>query len=376
MNLAEFLSFLWHDNSVAGRVLTLFILVLGISATATSLWHIWRYRALEMGELGRVAKLLKDARDAQAPAERHDAPLSLDLEKTFGTLSRHTLIGDRLVTLNILKGARVKADVEALQQMTVLRESASMGLAFPGYAVDMAMMIGLLGTFIGLCLMLFEMKSVGAADATAVTTLGEIIASKQTAFATTLVGLACAIALSGLNFLLARSQAAFYNQLERFTSGDLLPAIVPAVANETVLERLSLQLTESFSQLTTLVDNHAEQAQQLAAVERGFETIVADLRAIMIRAGEAPTEEAAGALTGLVKQLSDTNRNLGQIAGSMHRGGGVPSWHSADSRAAVIGPNTAGLLRRVEAGLGLMRDNTGFMLAALGVAGVLLILVW
>jgi hypothetical protein len=111
-------------------------------------------------------------------------------------------------------------------------------------------------------------------------------------------------------------------------------------------------------------------------VEQGFGTIVANLRTIMIRASEAPTDEAAGALTGLVKQLADTNRSLRQIAGSVAQGGD-PSWRHAATGRVEITPSPSRQRSWVGSGVDLIRDNLGITLTTtLSVAGILLVVFW
>jgi biopolymer transport protein ExbB/TolQ len=321
-----FITLLWTGNSAIGRLILLLLLALGGAAASAALRHRARY-AREQRTLDEVRARLQRLRDAEQPeGDRSPVPAPVDLAELRDKVDTQTLIGDRLATLARMKQARVKVNVDALQQMTVLRESASFGLAFPGYAVDVAMMLGMLGTFVGLCLMLLQMQGVlptasgvpaagGFAEAAA--SLGGIIASKKTAFVTTLVGLACAIVLSALNFLLARAQSAFYDALERFTTAELLPATMPAVEDETAMEKLSLQLSDTFASLGNLAEHHRENLERLQEMETSFGAIVASIRAITQHSARGPAEEAAGALTTLVRQLGDANDALVKVAESV-----------------------------------------------------------
>ncbi|HEV7588547.1 MAG TPA: hypothetical protein VGO40_10565 [Longimicrobium sp.] len=319
------LGFFWQSNSVPGRVTTAVIVALWIVAATAAAWHRARYRGREPRALEDVRERLRRLQSADRQGKKQAGPPApVELRVLREHVPAGTLIGDRLEALGRMKQARAKANVAALQQMTVLRESASVSLALPGYAVDVSMMLGLLGTFIGLCMMLREMTVIPAAGAHdaqsfvhAGEILGNIITSKKTAFATTLVGLACAISLSGLNFLLARAQAGFYDRLERFTTEELLPATLPLEEDETPAERLSLQLGDTFSRLGTLTEHHTQNLERLEAMETAFATIVDSVRALTRQAARGPAEETAGGLTAVVKQLAGANDALVKIAATV-----------------------------------------------------------
>lgn len=328
MSAHDVFSFVWQGNSLPGQVITLFLLALGGTAVGAALRHRTRYQGRETRALDDVQGTLRRALAEQQPENPEPGaeplpPQPVELHLLRERAPADTLIGERLAALARMQQARVKVNVDALQQMTRLRESASPGLAFPGYAVDLAMMLGMLGTFIGLCLMLLQMQDVlpGAAGARsdgafaqAATSLGSIIASKKTAFVTTLIGLVCAIVISGLNFMLARAQSAFYERLERFTTEELLPATLPQAESESAMEKLSLQLSDSFAQLGTVAQNHEANLRRIEGMQIAFGTIVEEIRAITTHAARAPAEETAGAMTSVNAQLAATTHSLASIA--------------------------------------------------------------
>ncbi|MBB4638133.1 MotA/TolQ/ExbB proton channel family protein [Longimicrobium terrae] len=330
---------IWQGNSGLGRLFTLLLLGLGVAAGWTAWSHVTRYRVRETGALRAVRAALvrareKDQADEEGPKEEdaeeetaetvRRAPELVPLELLQQSAPREeSLIGDRLAELARMKLARVRVNVDALQQMTIMRENARPGLAFPGYAVDLCTMGGMLGTFIGLCMMLLQMQGVmpgngvpaagGFMEASA--SLGSIIASKKTAFVTTLVGLACAITVSFLNFLLARAQSAFYDQLERFTVAELLPATVPAVEDETAMEKLSLQLAESFEKLGDVARAQERNAELHMGMQEAFGTTVESLRTLALQAAaRGPDEESAGAVVALAPQMAEVSAALTRSA--------------------------------------------------------------
>lgn len=372
------IALLWTGNSGTGRLILLLLLGLGSTAGALALRHRSRYQR-ERRTLDDVQARLRRMRAAEEPAEGEKAlpPAPVELQALRENVDPTTIIGDRLETLARMKQARVKVNVGALQQMTILRESASPGLAFPGYAVDLAMMLGMLGTFVGLCMMLLQMQSVlpsasgvpsSSGFAEAAQSLGGIIASKKTAFVTTLVGLTCAIVISGLNFLLARAQSAFYDALERFTTAELLPATMPAVEDETAMEKLSLQLSDTFAMLGTLAGSHEKNMDRVQEMQAAFGAIVDSIRAITQQSARGPAEEAAGALTTLVRQLGDSNDALVKVAESVAAGAAHERQQALHARRRA---DRAGAW--VDEGLALVRRNPLPTLASAAAVVVLLV---
>ena len=200
MSAHDFIALTWESNRWFGRAILLVLFGLGAAAAAAAVRHLNRYRTVEARALsvveGRLQRLREEQLSGIPEGARPPVPPPVDLAALREGVSEQTLIGDRLAALARMKQARVKVNVDALQQITMLRENANRGLALPGYAVDLAMMLGMLGTFVGLCLMLLEMQGVAHTSqgipaaggfTEAVQSLSGIITSKKTAFVTTLV---------------------------------------------------------------------------------------------------------------------------------------------------------------------------------------------
>lgn len=413
MNEHGILYLIWQGNTGIGRVFTLLLLGLGCAAAWIALRHAHRYRHAEAGALDSVRAALARAREkemagAEDEAEGADGaeaadgeedpddavdvharrPPVIPLDLLRQSAPADSLIGDRLAELARMKQARARVTVDALQQMTVMRENARAGLAFPGYAVDLCTMGGMLGTFIGLCLMLLQMQGVmpgsgvpaagGFAEASA--SLGAIIASKKTAFVTTLIGLTCAIVVSFFNFLLVRAQSAFYDALERFTVGELLPATVPAVEDESVMEKLSLQLAESFARLGDIARIQEKSGELQKGMQEAFSATVESIRSLALQAAaRGPDTEAGGALAGLVKQMADANASLVRTAEAA-----ALSARRADGHRESRSPHRSGgwsalggqLLGLVADVVGELRRNPMLTLGGVGGAVVLAVIIW
>lgn len=317
MNLVDLI---WSNNTSAGRLIIVLIFWLGTFGILCAIGHRHRYRSTEAGWLDQVGSKLRLAAEARASvvfdgeATRTASPI-IDLNELAEGVPTDCIIGDRLHTILKMKQARVKVNVDALQQSSVLKESSKWTLAFPGYVVSLVMMLGLLGTFIGLSLMVADIQQAlpggDGANATqiasAVSSLGRILAGKKTAFSATLTGLFFAIVVSWFNFSLARAQSHLYDRLERFTTEELLPATLPAIEDETPWEKLSMQLGDSFERLEALTTEQARSSEQIVAVEKTFATVISNIEAITQRAATAPLQGMEGEITNVIGQLTQVN---------------------------------------------------------------------
>jgi hypothetical protein len=330
--MKELLQLLWQNNTASGRTIISLIIFFGIAGCACAIRHYRRYRGMERYWLEAVRDRLHrthESRNMSAPAAFEEgmadpapqpaAPLIdavpiVELRELQESVPPTSLIGDRLSTIARMKQARIKIDVDALQQSSILKESANWSLSLPAYIVSLVMMLGLLGTFIGLSLMVVDIQQAlpGAGAhasqwATTVSSLGKILAGKKTAFSATLAGLFFSIVVSLLNFALARAQSELYDRLERFTAEELLPAVAPGVEDQTPWEKLSMQLGDSFEQLKELAVEQSRSAEQLSAVEKTFATIIDNIEAITQRAATAPLQGMAGEMTNVIGQLTVVN---------------------------------------------------------------------
>jgi hypothetical protein len=340
--MSTILELLWRHNTGSGRTIILLIVSLGVAGSLCALSHWRRYRDVENNWLENVRGRLQRARDvhegaAVQAAEPGEGSLAasvaeparlqqpIDLREMAEGIPRDSLIGDRIETILRLHQARVKVNVEALQQSSILKESAKWGLSFPGYVVSLVMMLGLLGTFVGLSVMVADIQQAlpdpaaqaqAAQWADSVSSLGRILAGKKTAFSATLVGLFFSIVVSIFNFMLARSQSQFYDRLERFTAEELLPAAFVSADDETPWEKLSRQLGDSFEHLQSLVTAQARSAEQMASVETAFGAVIANIETMTQRAATAPLQSATGEMTSVIGQLANVN---GAVIGMTER---------------------------------------------------------
>lgn len=328
---------IWSDNSGAGKFIVLIIFALLGWALRTGFRHIQRY-GREGENLSRAIAKLREATtrqrteteggapearnpDKEAPQEAgersgqvHVSPADLATLRT--ELTPDSLIAERFEAIEKLRTRQVRVNPNALQQLSLARDDARPGMAVPGAVAGLATMLGLLGTFIGLAVMVQQIQFVlpqGSGNVTvgswtqSVENISRVLGGIKTAFSCSLVGIVCSILASLVNFQLRSAQALFFERLERFTTEDLLPAAVPAVEDESLLDRVSLQLENSFARLDDIYRQNQDALKDMTGAQRAFVDIVEEIRKIT-------RSEASRNLEGVLEQISQANRSVLTVA--------------------------------------------------------------
>ena len=334
------------------RVLfALVIAVLFLIGFLSAIGNIVRYATHETGAIENVATRLRNAvapegqpsapeatpADPATPdnnellktaAEEHSRtrrliPISILIEG----LAPRSMIADRLRSIEKLRAAHTKINVNALQQMTLAREAASRWLAWPGYIANVCMMIGLFGTVFGLSQVLREVGHGLPAEHAEITfaslkatanQIRGVLSGMSTAFSATIAGLIASIVLSWLNQQLSGAQAKVLNLLDRFTFEELLPATVPVTDDESLLERISLQLEASFARLDDTLQTNRELLEQLGTVEKSLIEIVNGVRdSRTANESGRGVPELVGPLTGVIEQIAQMNRTVANVTSTL-----------------------------------------------------------
>lgn len=339
---------LWSANPIPGRLIV--IAIVGVVAkagfeTRRQLNRYWR----EDREIRRVSRSLAGWRadgtapsaeavsdDADSRAQKiltetssepsgdegnHPEPGSpaavalphhpglIDLDHLINSVDPSSLIGDRIRAIAKMRLYRVKVDLDTLQELALYRDAAAPGHGFPGFAAGLSMMLGILGTFIGLAAMVQEIH-LGLPTDTAnltpdswmssVQQLGAVLGGMKTAFSTSLVGMTAAIATSSAAFQIAHRRRKVFEDLERLTASELIPATVPSVEDEVLLAQVSRQLDDSFSRLDEIYRQNQEALKDLTAAQQACVAIVGEVRDIT-------RGQAARNLDQILGQLAQSN---------------------------------------------------------------------
>jgi hypothetical protein len=182
------------------------------------------------------------------------------------------------------------------------------------------MLLGLLGTVAGLAFLVQDIHStigVAAKSGALAENVRKILSPMKTAFSATFVGLVCSISTASLNFLLGRIQARFFGKLERFTIEELLPATVPSTEDESLLERVSMQLERSFTRLDEISQQNGEALKDLSGIERAFLQIVGDVEVITKDRAQANSLGLVSELTAVIGELGKVNSTMLGVSESL-----------------------------------------------------------
>ena len=91
--------------------------------------------------------------------------------------------------------------------------------------------------------------------------------------------------------------------LESFTTEELLPATIPAIEDETLLEQVSMQLQTSFSRLNEISEQNNDTLKNLSAIQQAFLQIVEQIRASIRHS--TPSD-----LQGILSEMAKVNTSI------------------------------------------------------------------
>jgi hypothetical protein len=236
-------------------------------------------------------------------------PGLIDVDQLLLSVDASTLIGDRLRAISEMRRYRVKIDLDTLQELARHRDATAPGHGYPAFASSLSMMLGILGTFVGLSIMVQQIHLGLPTDLAGLTPdswldsvkqLGSVLGGMKTAFSTSLLGMVGAIVASTASFRIAYRRQHVFEMLERLSSAELIPATVPTVEDELLLAQVARQLDDSFSKLDLIYGQNQEALQELTAAQGAFISIVDDVRDIT-------RGQAARNLDGILGQLAQSN---------------------------------------------------------------------
>jgi hypothetical protein len=343
---------IWPHDSTFGQSIVLVILFLLMGSVLAGLYHWWRYTR-ENTNLNKVRSRLKQERegmeivDANSKSESDEPTVEdnesgessakdsrsnestvtatasddissglhgtlVDIDALKSGVDPFSLIYGRLNSIARMRHYHVKVNISTLQQHTLAREAAQRGLALPAFTAGAAMMLGILGTFWGLATVVQDIY-IKLPDGLqelntnswlqSIQNIRVVLNGMKTAFSTSLAGMGCAVIAAMINYGLRRRQARFLERLELFTSDELLPATVPVVEDETLLEQVSRQLEESSVRLEQVFSKNETALSELNGIQTSFQLIVDNIRSIT-------SHQGAGNLEKVIDSLVQANQAM------------------------------------------------------------------
>ena len=315
------------------QVWPLFVAIIGVLALVgvlAAFYHTHRYKRVEAAALqtvkGALQRLQQQSNSGEAAQGAAEVRQLIAPAELMSGLPSYTLIAERLTSIDRMRSAQVKLSVGALQQMTLAKEATRSWMSAPGLAANLSMLIGLLGTVVGLTIMVQLIDKGLPADVAQVTratwqasvqNLHEVLGGMRTAFAATMAGVIAAITLAFLNHRLARAQSMFIAELDRFTAEALLPAVVVATEDQSVLEQVSLRLETGFTHFDTAMQANREMLQELNAVGKGVADIISNVRQTTRTDTSERMTELMAKLGSVIEQMGTVNQTVLRVTGTL-----------------------------------------------------------
>ncbi len=235
-------------------------------------------------------------------------------------ITQNTIVFERLRVLQELRTTKSRVSIGVLQQMSEVQDAQFVSSRLPTYIMSLSMLLGMLGTFIGLTLMVGEMtqqltamdSAMGGSDPDAETLyasfagIQNIMRGVGTAFTTTLAGLTCTIIVSALSFFQRSKKLAFFDSFEQFTVKELLPNTFPDLEQEEVINAIKEQLRETFENLNKTIDKNSKTLGNIDGLYEKFDSIIDTVKSVLATGG-------TGELQGVLSQVLAVNDNLEKI---------------------------------------------------------------
>ena len=328
---------LWQNNTIIAKFIIL--LIFGLLGISIQMFIKNRKRIMfEISNLQRLEYNLRQWKESARPGNSDETTTDSegrimgDYEEDVVTLyeasieddlqpgiAKGTMVFERLQALNDLRQTKSRVNIGVLQQLSEIQDSRHISSTLPPFVMTSAMLLGMLGTFIGLTVMVGEITAqlkgfdtVETGDAGLDTFrnsfegIKNVMQGVGTAFTTTLVGLICTITVSVLNFIQNSQKAMFFDRFEQFTVKELLPYTFPDMEQEEVINAIKDQLRETFDKLNTTIDKNRKTLGTIDGLYRKFDSVVDTVKDVMATGGTAE-------LHTVLQEMQGVNNNLEQI---------------------------------------------------------------
>jgi biopolymer transport protein ExbB/TolQ len=313
--------FIW-PTPISG-IINLVNIILLFCAVNLGWGQLKRYKKVELDSIltirKRVIDWLEGFKKLNAPNESDpkDIPnLMINTEELIADVNKDSLIVKRIRVINSLKRHRARVNIGALQQTTIADETSNPGVRLPATTANIAIMLGLFGTFIGLFEMVRSISFLMNGSSGKLTEVSSILNVLQDmevifkgirmAFSTSIVGMFSAIICFYLSASIRRHQQKVLVALDTFTNQELLTVTVPTIEDQHLLEIVANEIRESFHRLDSVITKNTTVLKELNVIEETFQQIVTDIRNITQR------EESKNVDT-IIGQITQTNQAISQI---------------------------------------------------------------
>lgn len=298
---------LWGDNPATGKLIILIIVALAI----ISLFKGRLGFAALKNESGWIRRAETALDDQIARRAEEDPPGPLNLDELLEEEGDDSLVQRRIKVLRDLHLRRVKISVQQLQDLASRTLETREGMSGPGRAAQTSMMLGIIGTFIGLAAMVQDIQfALPSADAPNLTSwmdgfenVAAVMGGIKTAFTTSLFGMAAALVLTWVGHRLDDEKAKVLWRLEQFTATKLIPELRPDLEGATLLEDLSRRMEDAYDSLEAASEQNSRFLDRLSGIHDAYLDLVKQLR-------EFGRSEASQDFDQLMEDVAKTNQSV------------------------------------------------------------------
>ncbi|MGA1874577.1 MAG: hypothetical protein ACMUIA_03110 [bacterium] len=295
---------LFNEQSAVGRNLCLIILGVFLWGMADILFHYWAV----MKENSQLEEFICAFHDSSQTGK--------DLRQKFG----HSIIGNRFVLISQLKNTFSEVSHEVLTD--IISNSESRRALLARYFLSMCILLGLLGTFLGILESIrgtYITFSMIQETETLIKSLRQPLQGISLAFGTSVVGIVSSLALGLAYLFFHQRQLSFLSHLEQFTQATLIPALTPSPGKilEGILKEIQGMRTdmEQFSRSGQVIQREAERV--FATFKEHYESLARLLHEHISQGVMNLLGTGAQSIQKLVEESRGTIRNYGEAIHSL-----------------------------------------------------------
>lgn len=304
---------LWSQNTGLGQAIICLIIFVFFRTLFRASAGFNRLQS-EQGQLDEIK-----TRVGEALKKKNKGPLGIT--RLVKEDDKPSLALHRLSTIAALRNRRVKINLSTLQGLTIGRLRALTELAAPARGAHAAMMLGILGTFLGLAVLVQDIKAVlPAAEAgwnpetwtQGLQNVAAVVAGIKTAFSTSLVGMGASLLLTLIGHKLTDHKQRYLSNLEDFTVESLLPNLALDLEDKSLFDGVSRRIEEAFDQLETSFSRNESMLDRLSGIQESYLDIVNQIRELTgTQSGQGMVELAEG--------LAQANTSILTVAETLPR---------------------------------------------------------
>jgi len=223
----------------------------------------------------------------------------------------------RIVAIRRLRAHQVKVNLDTLQQLAWAEERTRNGIDTPRQIAGWVMILGVVGTFIGLSDMVQQIQVRIPEEHIAIDQISNklqefkgILQGMRTAFSTSVVGMLVALLAGAIAHQVQALQSNVFSVLETLTVGKLIPASVSSLGDDSVLERISIQMEQAFSHLESVTEQNLNSMREFSISHKVLQVIVEDVQKIL-------ESESRQDVRAVIDRIVETNSLVAQLVDKM-----------------------------------------------------------